>query len=279
MRSKQWKKDELGRLKKVTKDYPVVALASIRDVPAEQFQALRKELSRDGTVVRVVKNSLLRRLLDNGRKGLAPHVTDQTALVLTKQDPFRLFKRVEAHRRKAPLRSGALAPLDIEVPAGPTPFKPGPVLAELQAAGFPAAVEAGKVVLRKSFVAVKKGERVDPKRAGILAKMEVKPMDQGVSLRAVLEGETLYLPDVLRIDEAQTAAEFAMAAGQARGFALELALPEPDILPELLARAHRRALTLAIEREVYEPAAMEAILGNALRRAKALQGSLPPASS
>ncbi len=277
MRSKQWKKDELARLRKMAKDYPVVALASFRDVPADQFQQLRKELLKEGTVVRVVKNSLLRRLMDNGRKGLEPHVTDQSALVLSKHDPFRLFKRVEAHRRKAPLKPGSVAPADIEVPAGPTPFKPGPVLAELQAAGFPAAVEAGKVVLRKSFVAVKKGERVDPKRADILAKLEVKPVDQGVSLRAVLEGQTLYLPDVLRIDEARTEADIARALSQARGFALELALPEPDLLPELLARAYRRALALAVEGEVYEPEAMEAILGKALRQAKSLENLIPPA--
>ncbi|MEM3087109.1 MAG: 50S ribosomal protein L10 [Halobacteria archaeon] len=279
MRSKQWKKDELGRLRKMAKDYPVVALASFRDVPADQFQSLRKELTRDGTVVRVVKNSLLRRLLGNGRKALEPHIADQTALLLSKQDPFRLFKRVDAHRRKAPLKPGSVAPGDIEVPAGPTPFKPGPVLAELQAAGFPAAVEAGKVVLRKSFVAVKKGERVDAKRADILAKMEIKPLDQGVSLRAVLEGETLYLPEVLRIDGARTAADFALAASQARGFALELGLPEPDILPELLARACRKAMALAVEGEICEPAAMEAIFAKALRRAKAVQGILPPAAS
>lgn len=279
MRSKQWKEDELGRLRKMARDYPVIALASFRGVPAEQFQALRKELGREGTVIRVVKNSLLRRLMDDGKKNLEPHITDQTALILSKQNPFRLFKRVESHRRKAPLKAGSVAPFDIEVPAGPTPFKPGPVLAELQAAGFPAAVEAGKVVLRKSFVAVKKGERVDPKKADILAKMEIKPVDQGVSLRAVLEGETLYLPDVLRIDQAQTAADFARAASLARGLALELALPEAEILPELLGRAYRKALALAVEGEVYEPAAMEAILGKALRQARAVQAILPPAAS
>lgn len=277
MRSKQWKRDELGRLKRLARDYPTVALASFRDVPAEQFQALRKDLGRDGTVIRVVKNSLLQRLLENGRGVLRDHVRDQTALILTRMDPFRLFKRVEAHRRKAPLKPGSSAPEDIEVPAGPTPFKPGPVLAELQAAGFPAAVEAGKVVLRKPFV-LKRGDRVDAKRAEILAKMEIKPVDQGVSLRAVLEGPTLYLPDVLRIDEARTAADFAQALSRARGFALELALPEPDVLEELLARAWRRALAVAVEGEVYEPAAMESLLSKAMRQARALESLIPKAS-
>ena len=45
----------------------------------------------------------------------------------------------------APAKEGQLAPFDIVVPKGPTPFGPGPIIGELQKIGLPAAIEAGKI--------------------------------------------------------------------------------------------------------------------------------------
>ena len=64
---------------------------------------------------------------------------------------------MEATKSTAPAKPGDIAPEDIIVKEGETPFKPGPIVGELQKAGIPAAIEGGKIVIRKDKVLVEKG--------------------------------------------------------------------------------------------------------------------------
>src|SRR5256712_8691378 len=91
---------------------------------------------------------------------LSDTIEGQTAVVAAYINPCRLFKDREATRRRAPARGGEIAPEDLWVRGGETPFKPGPVVGELQKAGIPAAIERGKVVIRQDKLMVKAGARI-----------------------------------------------------------------------------------------------------------------------
>src|SRR5207247_7884686 len=80
---------------------------------------------------------------------LGQKIEGQTAVVTADINTFRLLKELEATKTRAPARGGEVAPEDLWVRAGETPFKPGPVVGELQKAGIPAAIERGKVVIRQ----------------------------------------------------------------------------------------------------------------------------------
>ncbi|MBI4362363.1 MAG: 50S ribosomal protein L10 [Euryarchaeota archaeon] len=278
MRTRRWKEEEVKRLKKMVQDARVVALAGLRDLPASHLQEIRAETVRRGGQVKVAKNSLLRRALQSKHKELADAVADQSVLLTSTENPFKFFKAIESTQRKAPLRGGAVAPMDIIVPAGPTPFRPGTVLAELQAAGIPAAVESGKVVVRKDVVVVKAGQKVGPNVASLLAQMEIRPVEQGLRVRGIWEEGTFYLPEVLRIDEGKVLADLQMAARGALGLAVEIAYPTPQSIEALLVRAHREARGLAIEAPVYEKGVISDILARAQREAQALAAAAPQAS-
>ena len=58
--------------------------------------------------------------------------------------------------------------MDIVVEAGETSFSPGPMVGKLQAAGIPAAIKGGKVVINQKITLVKEGEVVSAKVADIL---------------------------------------------------------------------------------------------------------------
>ncbi len=49
---------------------------------------------------------------------------------------------LEKTKTKMAARPGETAPEDIVVSKGPTGFRPGPIVGELQQAGIPAAIEA-----------------------------------------------------------------------------------------------------------------------------------------
>src|SRR6266568_4257733 len=110
----------------------VVGIANIHGIPAPQFQAIRRKLSGRASIT-VAKNNLLRLALQEASAKkpdlakLGEAIEGQTAVVTADINPFKLFKELEATKTKAPARGGEIAPEDLWVRAGDTPFKPGPV--------------------------------------------------------------------------------------------------------------------------------------------------------
>ena len=151
----------IQELKSQVLSQPMTALVGVRGVPAAALQAMRRELRNRGHPILVAPNNAIRHALEEAvkdRPSLQPlleRVEDQTAILSAEGNPFALYQELFRTRSPTPARGGETAPHDIRVPAGTTSFKPGPIVGELQHAGFPAAIEKGKVVLKKDTIIVK----------------------------------------------------------------------------------------------------------------------------
>ena len=255
---------------------PMTALVGLRGVPASALQKMRRELTDRGHPILVAPNSLLRHAIESAvaeRPSLKPlleQVADQTAFMSAKGNPFSLFQELARTRSPTPARGGEVAPRDILVPAGTTSFKPGPIVGELQHAGLPAAIEKGKVVLKKDTLLVRAGETISREVATMLTRLEIFPLEVGLDLRAVVDGDTFYSPNVLRVDLDALRADVARAHPQALGVALEIAFPTKATTPLLLGKAHRQAIALAVASGYPTKAAIAPLLARALREAAAL---------
>jgi large subunit ribosomal protein L10 len=256
---------------------PMTALVGIRGVPAAALQKMRRELRQRGHPITVAQNSQLRHALEAATKErpalrpLLDHVTDQTAVLTAEGNPFTLAAEFARTRSPTPARGGEIAPKDIEVPAQTTSFKPGPIVGELQHAGFPAAIEKGKVVLKRDITIVKAGAPIPREVAGMLTRLEIFPLEVGLDLRALLDGETFYPPSVLSVDLDARRADLARAHQRALALALEIGYTTSATIPLLLSRAHRRAIALAVEAGYPTKATLPALLARGLRAAAALQ--------
>lgn len=278
------KLEQVDRLKEHLLEHPMAALVGIRGVPAAALQSMRRELRGRGHPILVAPNSSLRHAIESASekrpalKPLLDHLSDQTAVLAAEGNPFSLYLELARTRSPTPARGGELAPNDILVPAGTTSFKPGPIVGELQHAGFPAAIEKGKVVLKKDTVIVKAGEPIPREVAGMLTRLDIFPLQVGLQLRAVVDGETFYPPSILSVDLDERRAEFARAHRRALGLAVELAYPTRESTPLLLARAHRQALLLAVAAGYPTPETIAPLLARALREARAVQALAEKAS-
>ena len=260
----------------------VVGLAGIEGIPAPQMQQIRARLR--GTVeFRIIKNRLLQRALDiaaperSGMAGLEGFLTGPTAAVATEESPFRLYKDLEATKIQAPARGGEVAQEDIVVRAGDTPFKPGPIVGDLQKAGVPAAIERGKVVIKKDKILVEAGQKIRPEVARVLTRMEILPLTVGLDLRGVLEDGQLYTPEHLALDEDGFRNDLATAASQAHELALRMAYPTRETTPALLGRAQERALALALAAQYPVDEVLPRLLSEAHARMTALASHVPEA--
>lgn len=247
-----WKKDVVEELVQDMREYPVVAVVDMHGIPGQQIQSMRAGL-RAHAKLRMTKNKLMLLAIEEAAKekpeilGLKDAVFGQCAIVATDIDPFKLFKKLEATMTPAPAKEGQLAPYDIVVPKGPTPFGPGPIIGELQKIGLPAAIDAGKIVVKKDTTLVKEGEPIPGPVAAMLPKLEILPMVVGMDLRSVYEDGVIYGKDVLDIPEDYYATMFATAAHDALALGVSIAFPTRETIVPLIAKAFRESMGLSIE--------------------------------
>ncbi len=246
-----WKKDMVSELVQDMREYPVIAVVDMAGIPGQQIQAMRAGL-RSHAKLKMTKDKLMLLALDEivkEKPGAAPlkdAVHGQCAIVTTDIDPFKLFKKLESTKTAAPAKEGQLAPYDIVVHKGPTPFGPGPIIGELQKIGIPAAIEAGKIAVKKDTTLVKAGEPIPGPVAAMLPKLEILPMIVGMDLRAAYEDGVIYKRDVLDIPEDYYPTMFATAAHDALALGVSIAFPTKETIVPLMAKAFRETMGLSL---------------------------------
>jgi large subunit ribosomal protein L10 len=268
-----WKKDEVAEIKKHAKEYTLIGLVDMYGIPARQVQQIRRNL-RGTAIIKVTRNTLIKHALEEiggDTKGLVRYISGHSAMIFTNDNPFRLYKQLEKTKTKMAAKPGETAPEDIVVQKGPTNFKPGPIVGELQQAGIPAAIEAGKVRIRETKTIVRKGAVISAKVADVLIKLDIKPMDVGLALQVAFHDGSIYEPSVLAIDEMAILGQIQLAGMQAFNLSVNAAIPTKETMAPILTKAVREARGLAVEAAIYEKDVVDAIIGKAYREGRAIR--------
>jgi len=268
----EWKvKDVEELIEKISKSR-VVGVVGVREIPASNLQQMRGSL-RGNVEIRMVRNTIARRALEASApeiRPLADFIEDQTALIFSDDNPFKLNSLLEKGKQPMPIKAGSRAPKDIVVEAGETTFSPGPMVGKLQAAGIPAAIKGGKVVINQKITLAKEGEIVPAKTADILKTMEIFPRNVGLELRAVCEGGLIFKSKDLSINVEGKIAELCNASAKALSFAVEIGYTTPVTIGPMLQKAQTKARALVLEAAIPVPSMMEFILAKAAANAKAV---------
>ncbi len=277
----KWKQEEVAQLAKMLGEYPVVGVVNMEGIPARQLQKMRTQFRGD-VVVKMSKSSLMHHALEKAAKeeksleALAQHIKGQPAFIFSKLNPFSLYKLLEKNRTPAPAKPNSVAPKDILVPKGETPFPPGPMLSELQQAGIPTTVAGGKIAIKEDKVVARKGDKIPPKLAAALTRLGIEPLEIGLNLVAVHEKGTIYLADVLHVDEAKTIAEMQAAFRNAIALSLGTGYVTKATAQFAIAKAFREATALALEAGILEKGVVDKLLGKAHLQMLALAAKLKP---
>jgi large subunit ribosomal protein L10 len=219
-------------------------IASIKNLPASQFQEIGKKL-RGKAIVKVPKKSLISRAIDEvgmEKAGdLKNEITEDTALLFSDIDSFELASELLENKSPAKGKVGQTALEDIQVEAGPTDLVPGPAISELGALGIQIQIEGGKITIKTPKIIVKKGEKLSEGAASLMNKLDIKPFSIGfvpISAYDIQSGK-LYLN--IEIDKEGTLENLKYSFGKALSFAVEIGLMNQDTVKVLLSRASAHA--------------------------------------
>jgi len=272
----EWKYDEVKQLTDLFTSKKVVGIVEIGGIPAPQMQKMRSGLHGTSNI-RSAKNTLLFRALDEAEKqvkgisNLKELITGQTAIISTDMNPFQLFSQIKATRTMAPAKGGETAAHDIMVKAGDTPFKPGPVVGELQKVGIPAAIQEGKVIIKNNKVIVPQGEKIPKDVAQMLTRLEIYPIEIGMNLNAVFEDGNIFKPDVLDIDIDAFIGRMKQASTNAFNLAIESGWITDLTIKPLIMKAYHNAFNLALEQGIVNKETIKILLSKAHSNMSALK--------
>jgi large subunit ribosomal protein L10 len=268
-----WKVKDVEELVEMISKSRVVGVVGVREIPADNLQQMRGSL-RGNVEIRMVRNTIARRALESSIpeiRPLADFIEDQTALLFSNDNPFKLNSLLEKGKKPMPIKAGARAPKDIVIEAGVTSFSPGPMVGKLQAAGIPAAIKSGKVVINQNITLAKEGEVVSAKTADILKTMEIFPRNVGLELRAAYEGGLIFKVKDLSINVEAQISELYVASAKAFSFAVKIGYATPQTIGPMLQKAQTEARALVLEAGLPVPGMMEMLLAKAAANAKALE--------
>ena len=254
----QWKEAEVTELEKIIADKPVIGIVNVKGIPGPQIQRMRQSLYGKA-ILRISKIKLMMIALEeletkkDGIIDLIQSLDGQVALIATDMNPFRLFRVLEESKRPAPVKGGESAPNDIEIKAGETAFKPGPIVGDLQRVGIPAAIEQGKVVIKADKVVVKQGETISTDLAQMLTRLEIYPLIVGLDLQAVFEGGIIFQKNDLDIDQQQFLDQMSSGISGAFNLAFNINYTTSTTIIPLLQTAHGQAMNLMFNSNLITP--------------------------
>jgi len=272
------KAEEVEEVEGLVQRYRVIGVASLQKVRAAQLQELRRKLE-GSAYLRVIKNTLIKRAIAKcedkpGLKGLEDHISGSNIYLFTRINPFKLALLLEKSRVKTTAKAGDVAAYDVIIPAGNTGLPPGPIISQFSAVGLPTRIEAGSVWVNRDTLVAKKGDVITARLAGVLSKLGIKPVEVGLTLRAVYDEGLVITEDQLRLDLEGVRQDIEEAYTRAFNLSLGVAYPLTENIDLLLQMAHQRAYQLALHAGVFTPSTVADLIRKAHTEMLSLSGRL-----
>jgi len=261
------------QLLEVPKKYKVIAIVKINKVRASQILPLRKALKGDVEFV-CVKDKVAQKALEKlniaGIKGISEELTGQCLFLFTNMSPFKLNVLLSKNKIMMAARGGDIASVDIVVPAKNTGIAPGPMLTEFKEAGIPTKIDQGTIWIQKDTTPVKKGEAINEKLAALLGKLDIKPVEAGISLYTALEEGLKYSAEEMVVDVAKIRNAFTQFHQEAISLSIEAAYVTAENINQILSKAAQSARSVSVESGFMTDETKEQILQKAHSQAKSV---------
>ncbi|SFR55151.1 large subunit ribosomal protein L10 [Halogeometricum rufum] len=272
----EWKRIEVGELTDFLEEYQSVGVVSVTGIPSRQLQSMRRDL-HGSAELRMSRNTLVTRALEDvndGLEQLTEFVYGQVALVGTNDNPFGLYKQLEASKTPAPINAGEVAPNDIVIPEGDTGVDPGPFVGELQQVGAAARIMEGSIKVTEDSQVLDEGEVVSEELANVLNELGIEPKEVGLDLRGVYSEGVLFEPEELAIDVDEYRADIQSAAAGARNLSINAGYPTAQTAPTILAKAAGEAKALGLFAAIEDPELMPDLVAKADAQLRSLAAQI-----
>jgi len=284
MSNRERKEEYCVKLRALLDKYSKVLVVNADNVGSNHMQKIRASIRGKGILL-MGKNTMIRRVIKSEYKQyepILPFIVENVGLLFTDGDLTEVRDAVLSQRVAAPAKAGAVAPVDVIIPAGDTGLEPTQT-AFLQALNIATRINKGQIAILNEKQIVTAGEKVGPSEAALLQKLKIKPFSYGLVLRQIYEDGLCYEPSVLDLSNDELYKKLATAATRIAQLSLEIGYPTLPSIPHSLTRAFKSLVAIAVTTEINFPQAedIKELLENpeALAAALAAPSSSAPAAA
>lgn len=225
-----------------------IMIVSIKNLPAKQFQLIKKKL-KENAVIKVVKKNIAGRAIDMIKKGaiknLKKNFKEDRALIFSKLGPFELSGILARNKSMARAKIGQVVSEDVVIEAGPTELVPGPVISELGSLGIQFTIEDGKINIQKEKIILKAGKEVNESHVSIMSKLDMKPIAVGLEPVIAYDGKEDKIYEDIKIEPEETLKDLREKAGKASSLAIKVVYYCKETISYLISKAKAEENILA----------------------------------
>jgi large subunit ribosomal protein LP0 len=258
--SKAGKKEQyFQKLKSYLEEFKSIFIVNVDNVGSNQMHEIRKALRGDAKIL-MGKNTMVRRAIrilqveNPDYEKLMPSVRGNIGFVFTNSDLKTIRDKVLTNRVKAPAKAGALAPIDVFIPAGNTGMEPGKT-SFFQALGVPTKIARGTIEIINEVHLIKEGVRVGASEAALLNMLNISPFTYGLVVIQVYDQGTVFHPTVLDIEEETLVAHFVAGIKNIAAISLQIGYPTVASVPHSIINSYKNLLAISIATEYSFPGA------------------------
>jgi large subunit ribosomal protein L10 len=238
------------QLLELPKKYKTISVIKMRKVRSTQILPLRKTLKGEVEFV-CVKNNIAQKALETldipRIKEISAELQGQLLFIFTNMSPFKLNVLLGKNKIMMGARSGDIASMDIVVPAKNTGIAPGPMLTEFKNAGIPTKIDQGTIWIAKDTTPVMKGGIINEQLASLLGKLDIKPVEAGISLYSAVDEGLKYTEEEMIVDVEKTRNTFTQFHQEATSLSIEVGYITADNISQILNKASQSARSVSIE--------------------------------
>jgi len=255
--SKDKKKEYFQRMTRMLNTYGKVFVVCVDNVGSQQMNATRKSMRGLGEIL-MGKNTLMKKVMKeflNNHPGhfynnIVHKMAGNVGFVFTNADLPKIRDLILANRVPAPARIGAVSPVDVVVPAGPTGCDPGQT-SFFQVLQIPTKIVKGQIEITSSVNLIKKGDKVGSSESALLQKLSIKPFSYGLVIDCVFDHGSIFSTAVLDIDDAYLSQRFMEACGKVASISLMIGYPTQASLPHSIAGAFKALVAVTVNLDNY----------------------------
>jgi large subunit ribosomal protein LP0 len=256
-----WKSNYFTKLVQLLDEYPKCFMVEADNVGSKQMQQIRLSL-RGHAVVLMGKNTMMRKAI-RGHLGqnpkleqLLPHIVGNVGFVFTKEELIDVRDMLLENKVKAPARAGAIAPLDVTVPAQNTGLGPEKT-SFFQALNIPTKITKGTIEIIADVKLIKEGDKVGMSDSTLLNMLGISPFTYGLVVKKVYDSGTVFDPQILDITDDDLKARFMLGVKNVAALSLKIGYPNIASVPHSIVNGMKNCMALAAVTDItFKEAAM-----------------------
>ena len=249
-----WKSNYFLKIAQMLDEYPKCFIVNADNVGSKQMQQIRGSM-RGKAEVLMGKNTMMRKAIrghlekNPALERLLPHIRFNVGMVFLKGDLVEVRDLLLDNKVKAPARAGAVAPLDVKIPAQATQLGPEKT-SFFQALQIPTKITRGCTEILNEVHLITVGEKVGQSESTLLNMLNISPFSYGLVIEQVYDSGTVFSPEILDITDDDLRSKFISGVRNVAAVSLTIGYPTAASAPHSIVNGFKRLLAVAVETDI-----------------------------